>query len=213
MALTKTSLAQLCRRLGIAAGPVRLLELGGGQSTLFWRTLLGNGLLDAEVTTLEHHVEWAAELGRRVAGEARIRVVPQTLKQITDDEWRRLFGNPPEAASAWSSVGTPVPESDYGRFTIRNTFYGEADRLGLPEESIDALIVDGPHGNGRSLAFPLLCRQLKPDALVLVDDFDHYPFLDDLERVFRFEELYREVIGDKRSVLLRLQGMAAQPRA
>lgn len=207
MTLSRTSLVQLCRRLDEQSGRLRLLELGGGQSTMFWWALLQLELLEAEVTTLEHHEEWAANLAQRVEGEHRVRVVPQTLKQITDEEWGMIFHNPLEAAARWASVGWTVPKAQHDWYKIHNTFYGEADQLDLTPESVDVLIVDGPHGNGRSLAYPLYCRQLKPNALVLVDDFDHYPFLDDLGRVFHFEELYREVIGEKRSVLLRLQGI------
>lgn len=208
MSLSKTSLVQLCRRLNSEAEPIGIVELGGGQSTLFWQALLQLGAIDARVTTLEHHTAWAAQLASRVGAESRIEILPQTLKQVTDGEWAQLFRRPAAAAAAWSSVGAAVPVSMYETFTIRNTFYAEADRIPWTDRSIDVLIVDGPHGNGRSLAFPLFCRQLKPDALVLVDDFDHYPFLDDLERVFRFDELYREAIGEKRSVLLRLNGLA-----
>lgn len=198
---------QLCRRLDTQSGPIRLLELGGGQSTIFWWALLQLDVLQAEVTTLEHHEEWAEKLVQRVKDEERIRVVPQSLKQITDEEWALLFHDPLGAEQLWASLGSVVPKAQHDWYTIHNTFYGEVDQLRLPAESVDVLIVDGPHGNGRSLAYPLLCRAMKRGALVLVDDFDHYPFLNDLERVFYTEELYREVIGEKRSVLVRLQGM------
>lgn len=104
-------------------------------------------------------------------------------------------------------MGAVVPKELEDHYTIRNTFYDGLEQLSLPAQSIDAMIVDGPHGNGRSFAYPLFCNALKPDALVLIDDFDHYPFLPDLGRVFHYEELYREAVGNKRWVLVRLQGM------
>ncbi|EJL29184.1 hypothetical protein [Brevibacillus sp. BC25] len=48
--------------------------------------------------------------------------------------------------------------------------------------------------------------QLKPDALILVDDFDHYPFLAHLGKIYHYEELFREIAGNRRWVLVRLQG-------
>ncbi|MFK7692963.1 class I SAM-dependent methyltransferase [Paenibacillus sp. HJGM_3] len=207
MSLTRTSLVQLCRRVEAEAGPIRLLELGGGQSTLFWWALQQLELLEMEVTTLEHHEEWARNLQTKVASERRMRVVKQSLRQVSEEEWAQLFHDPLGAAASWSRLGVTVPKAQHEWFSIRNAFYGEADQLGYAPESIDVLIVDGPHGNGRALAFPLFCQALNPKALVLVDDFDCYPYLDDLGRVFHYVELYREVMGDKRSVLLQLQGM------
>lgn len=37
-------------------------------------------------------------------------------------------------------------------------------RVPLPVHSVDVMIVDGPHGNGRSLVYPLLAERLEPDA-------------------------------------------------
>jgi hypothetical protein len=159
------------------------------------------------VTTLEHQAEWAKELQHRVEADKHIRIMAQPLKQITDDELEQMYANPMEAASIWASAGLPIPKQAW--YKVRNCFYGEAERLALPPQSIDVLVVGGPHVHMRSLACLLLCRELKPDAYVLVDDFDEHPFLSDLDRVFQFEEMYREVIGGKRSVLLRLQGMHA----
>jgi hypothetical protein len=203
--ISKTSLIQLCRRLDDHGGTIKLLELGGGQSTLFWWALRSLELLQVEVTTLVHEAEWAKELQHRVETEKNFKVISQTLRQITDEELEFMLSNPMDAASIWASTGSVVPRHAW--YKVRNCFYGEANRIGLSPQSIDVVVVGGPQTNGRSLACLLLCRELKPDAFVLVDQFDEYPFLHDLGRVFRFEEMYREVIGGKRSVLLRLQGM------
>lgn len=181
------------------------MELGGGQSTLFWWALRALRLLQVEVTTLEHREEWVKELQQRVETEKHIKVISQRLKQITDDELEQMFLNPMDAVSIWASTGLTVP--GHAWYRARNCFYGEADRIGLSPHSIDVLVMNVPQTYGSSLACPLLWRELKPDAYVLANDFDEHTFLSDLERMFRFEEMYREVIGRKRSVLLRLQGM------
>lgn len=206
MALSKRALVHLCRRLDEKKDTHHILELGGGQSTLFWRDLYALDLLPIQVTTLEHHNDWAKQLSQRVEGIENITIYPQTLKQITDQEWERIFSQPEEAHTLWASYGTTVPEHQHNLYTIRNTFYATLHQLPLEEQSIDIMIVDGPHGNGRSLAYPLFFRVLKPDAFVLVDDFDHYPFLKDLGIVFHFEEIYREILGQERWSLVQLQG-------
>lgn len=212
MSLSKGALVHLTRRMenGEGGEPLHVLELGGGQSTLFWRSLLALELLAVKVTTLEHQPTWAGELQTRVEGQP-IRVVRQPLKQIGDEDWERLFADPDQAAGLWERIGGEVPESQYGHYTIRNTFYGDVASMMPPPQSIDAMIVDGPHGNGRSLAYPLFAPALKTGALVLIDDFDHYPFLADLGRIFRYEELYREIIGDKHWVLARIAERKTAP--
>lgn len=205
MSLSKGALVHLTRRMesGEGGGALNVLELGGGQSTLFWQSLLALELLSVQVTTLEHQPTWASELQAKVEGQP-IRVVRQSLKQISDGDWERLFADPDRAAGLWATIGEEVPEAQYGHYTIRNTFYGDILPQFAAPNSIDAMIVDGPHGNGRSLAYPLFAAALKPGALVLIDDFDHYPYLADLGRIFRYEELYREMIGNKHWVLARI---------
>ncbi|MGL4821298.1 MAG: hypothetical protein ACRC5C_15210, partial [Bacilli bacterium] len=75
----------------------------------------------------------------------------------------------------------------------------------LPEQ-IDVVLLDGPHGNGRSLAFPMLYDRLAPNALVLVDDHTHYPFEADLFALFHYETLYKNTVDTQHWALFRLLG-------
>ncbi|WP_056488980.1 hypothetical protein [Brevibacillus sp. Leaf182] len=70
--------------------------------------------------------------------------------------------------SLWPAIGQRVPENQFDHFSIQNAFYANLDQLSLSGHSVDVMVVDGPHGNGRSLAYPLFVDTLKPDALVLV---------------------------------------------
>jgi hypothetical protein len=206
MALSNRALTHLCRRMDVRDEPYHILELGGGQSTLFWRELLACELLPIQVTTLEHHHEWANLLSKEVEKFERICIQVQTLKQISDEDWAEIFTRPEESLKLWNTCGEPVPAHEYDLYTIHNSFYVEIEKLHLQEESIDIMIVDGPHGNGRSLAYALFRNFLKPNALLLIDDFDHYPFLQDLGRIFSYEEIYREILGQERWVLVQLKG-------
>lgn len=48
----------------------------------------------------------------------------------------------------------------------------------------DFVLVDGPNGNGRSIAFQILKRHIKNEFFLFIDDYDHYPFLTDLDMAF-----------------------------
>lgn len=211
--LDRSALVHLCRRLDANKESTCILELGGGHSTLLWHAMNELGMLKAEVYTITHQPAQAAQLKQLVDASAFIHIHTASLKQLTDEEWESVFREPAKAAEKWPELGNIVSEDQYWHYTIRNTFYGNEALLPVPKQSIDVFIVDGPHGNGRSLAYPLLIPYCKPDAYVLVDDFDHYPFLADLRRVTNYRELYREIIGDKRWVLLQLEAQQEEVSA
>lgn len=207
--LSEGALVHLCRRIEPNPTTCRLVELGSGASTLFWSRLRELELLNIEVITLEHETSLVSSLKEELQEESPVQLYQQTLKQVSDEEWATLFASPTKAASLWETCGKPVPVQHYRNYTIPNTFYAQANSLPLDPSSVDVLIVDGPHGNGRSLAFPLFSQLLKPDALVLIDDYDHYPFLDHLGSVYRYEEVHLESEGNNRWSLVRLNGLRA----
>jgi len=228
-ALSKGALVHLLRHLDTEQSqkPLQIVELGSGLSTLVWPVLRELKLLQTEVTTLEHDTYLAQELQEKLKGKIDgeesadstdstsnidsadgITLITQPIKQITDTQWEQLFTNPEQARALWEGMGVSIPESRHREYTIRNVFYGDLGKVELSE--VDVLIVDGPHGNGRSLAYPLFYTALHEGSIVLVDDFDHYPFLQDLGRLFLYEELFREIRGEQRWVLIQLKGRKKQ---
>lgn len=209
-ALSKGALVHLCRRLDHNR-TWRILELGGGLTPHFWNEIVTQELLPISLITVEHDLTLSNTWKEAELGNGCIEFHTQPLKNLTDEEWNEIFSCPDIALSVWNSYGLPVPTDQHNHYTIRNTFYADVDMLPLEDDSIDVMILDGPHGNGRSLAYPLFYKKLKPDAFVLVDDYDHYPFMDDLRRFFQVEEISREGKGDYRWQLCRLAGRCPQP--
>lgn len=203
--IDKGAFVHLARRLVLPPGQdaLHVLELGGGRSYLFWQALHQLGLMPVQAVSLEHDSSLVNQQ-KQTADSACIQVEQQTLKQISDEGWRNMFANPGAARQIWQDEAVPLPESQYWNYTIRNTFYGEAHQLLTEEESIDVMIVDGPHGNGRSLAYPLFASAMKPGGYILIDDFDHYPFVADMGSLFHYKELHREAIRGQRWVLVQL---------
>jgi hypothetical protein len=157
-----------------------VVEFGGGRSTLIWDGLIRSGVLgrnglSLRVTTYEHDPHWAADLGPQL-GAVSLRACG--FKQLADTEFERVFREP----AAWPGLGRAVGGAEAADRRLRNCFY-ELDPSAFAAASLDGLILDGPHGNGRALAFPLLAHALKPGAVVLLDDFDHYPFIEQARRV------------------------------
>ncbi|QGQ96505.1 hypothetical protein EHS13_17240 [Paenibacillus psychroresistens] len=207
--ISRSAFIHLLRRLEKSNDEIRIVQLGGGQAIWVWNSLHELNLLPIKTTIIEHHPARASQLIQNAEAMTGIDVHWSCLKQLTDEEREDLFNNPAEANEKCGRLGKYVKTDQYDHYQIRNAFYGELSQFTFLNESIDVLIVDGPHGNGRSLVFTWLYLKLKENALILIDDFNHYPFVADLERLFSYEELHRDTWGDQVWLLLRLKGKLA----
>lgn len=70
----------------------------------------------------------------------------------------------------------------------RNCFYNLQDYKLKPHYNL--AVIDGPHGNGRNFAYLLLKDKLK-DGFLLIDDFNHYDFVETASQFFTLEEITR----------------------
>ena len=66
-------------------------------------------------------------------------------------------------------------------------------------------VVDGPHGNGRNFAYLLLKDRMK-DGYILIDDFNHYDFVETASSIFELDELVRVEEQRDNFVLLKVIG-------
>lgn len=179
-----------------------VVEFGSGQSTLYWGELLKALPEPLHVHTYEHHPEWASYARKFTEGKVHLHQVP--LLQVTDELKKSMFSSP-EKADVFFQQGQQVSESEWENTRILNTFYDVSFGQTFALESIHGVILDGPNGNGRSLVFPLIRPYLAPQALILIDDYDHYPFLDDLNRLCDYDMLHVSHRLGKRWCLLRLK--------
>lgn len=62
------------------------------------------------------------------------------------------------------------------------------------KDHYDLAIIDGPHGNGRNFAF-LVLKERIVGGYILIDDFNHYDFLETASRLFELEEVARVESG------------------
>lgn len=83
--------------------------------------------------------------------------------------------------------GRPVNfGNDYSFYNIR-----EGD---LRAERYQLVILDGHHGAGRSVAWKFLKGKLGRGTIVVIDDFDHYPFVEDFLKEYPNSEKIAERI-------------------
>lgn len=162
-----------------------ICEFGGGQSTMFWNIL--SKYVDLTITTYEHDPDWAQHLTEQINNN-KIKINSCELMQINEENRIKMFLNPTQSKNIWESARTKIDKEQIKNPILTNGFYNIAEDQ-FPTKKIDAIVLDGPHGNGRSIFFPLFYDYINKGTLVLLDDYHHYPFLEDLNKLFKFEIL------------------------
>lgn len=205
-ALTKSSLQSLLANIDRSQleKEYSVVELGGGLSTLFWREMNKNfpGLM---VTTWEHNQQFIDTLNHKVAGSS-IRIEHRKLQQYSDLEWGKIFSSHDLKGleqALLASRPADLPLSEYCNTRAHNTFYDIND-INFRSSKIDLLVVDGPHGNGRSLAFAAFAKYLTEGTMILIDDVSHYSFLEMLSKFVTFQIVSTSFSLNKQWIILRV---------
>ena len=191
-ALAKNSMNALVTALGDKSN-LRIAEFGSGISTIFLDRYYGS---QVTLDSYEHQEEFAVDLQKQIRSD-KIEVHRRDLWQFADEEYESIF-NQKVAFESLYKTGHPLDRELYSRTRVKNCFY-QIDSIGT---DYDAVILDGPHGNGRSIAFAVLSGRLKNPAYILIDDCNHYDFLYRCASYFHFNILSAEIYPSKRWILL-----------
>ncbi|OQB43236.1 MAG: hypothetical protein BWY06_00211 [Candidatus Latescibacteria bacterium ADurb.Bin168] len=185
---------------------IQMIEFGSGVSTSILDRIAASCIQIRSLTTLEHDKDWLDATQQSIRCD-KTQLLFRHILCVKEETRAEVFGseNPSEL---WSKVAAVVPADETKNTRLRNAFY---DIEGLPISGNQPIlmILDGPHGNGRSLAFPLFRDRTKLGDLVLIDDVDHYPFEGDLRTFFRVSELtgYKYRYSHKAWKLFRIEGV------
>jgi predicted O-methyltransferase YrrM len=194
-ALSRNAMEALARELASIPAP-RICEFGAGVSTVFFSSFLEP---PGQIDSFESNSEYFDRVQRHI-DPARVRLELRPLRVLSDRERDALMRGG-EEPDAFARMGRIARADELDNPRLPNAFY-DLERL---EGTYDALVLDGPNGNGRSLAFPLLRSRLRPGALILIDDCTHYPFLADCGRFFSFDLIAGEIHGHDSWVLIRVR--------
>lgn len=145
-----------------------VLEFGSGQSTLFFNDLGVN------FTSIDNDVNFAAKHDN---------VQITKIKQTDDKTFNQIINNEVK----FKDISSELPVTTNIHTRMKNCFYDVSD-LNL-NSKFDLIIVDGPHGNGRSIAYNYIQDYVKDIFFILIDDYNHYPFIDHFKLIFPDNEL------------------------
>jgi hypothetical protein len=187
-----------------------VVEFGAGYSSVALAEFLRRVAPATVLDSYEHQEVFAEALRKRLPSGGQVRLHAAPLLQVDDERFAALLSGAAPAAQ-FRSAGRSVSPEALENTRLRNAFY-DLGATGVPGPPVDLVILDGPHGNGRSLAYPLLADRLAIPCWLVLDDYDHYPFLDDLGKLFEFEEVQRLNMEQVRTILVRITQRKAAPR-
>jgi len=194
--------------------PLLVLECGSGFSTVVLHEWARRRGAPTRVHSFEHQPEQIARLREILDPSSFAAVCHSPLSQVTEAVFRKLLAAPGEAARIWRDRADPLPADLYEQTRITRAFYDrlvdDPPRLQPGERLL--VVLDGPNGSGRSIAFPLLAAISEQESFWLIDDWDHYPFLPEMAAVFEILEERTGRAGANRWKMVRARPRTAQGR-
>jgi len=160
---------------------LRILEFGSGVSTKFFSDL--SKILDKhiEVTSFDNSDEFMY----KDTSNPDVVVNLRPLDETDDTGFKQMFVD-----KIFNSKLMKRKTSKH----LMNMFYSlKSDDL---SGVYDYMLLDGPHGNGRSLAFLLANTHLVGDSVIFIDDYTHYDFVDRFLSIYDADEIFRHIAGN-----------------
>lgn len=150
--------------------PINVLEFGSGVSTEFFVDLINEGH-NLHIVSYDNDPMFATKIKH-----PNLKLIITNLVEAFDSDFENMFQVKEYKKSFFHKL---ISETHTRQ---KNVFY-DIDETQLPE-IVDIMIVDGPHGNGRNVAFLVGLNRLKSGSYVIIDDYNHYDFVE------RFQKLY-----------------------
>jgi len=146
--------------------PSVVAEFGSGNSTRFLIDMNRLHRLGMNVVSFDHNPRYAFS----GADDCLVSHIRRLVK-CTDCDYEEMFK---AGLIDWSKM---VPADHLVEdFSVRNAFY-RLEENDIPSH-VDMVILDGPNGNGRNFAFLALKERMTSGCHIVIDDSDHYDFIE-----------------------------------
>jgi hypothetical protein len=160
---------------------VSIVEFGSGVSTIFLIDLLEKMGKKFNIVSFDSDINYAAKIKHE-----NLSLLIKDLEECSDVDFNQMFINKSYDSNKFKTKTTPATSRQ------KNTFY-KLNENDVPFE-IDFVLLDGSHGNGRSIAFLHLVNKLVNGSYVFIDDLSHYDFEKRLKDIFEVDCVHKEII-------------------
>lgn len=161
---------------------INVLEFGSGYSTKFFSDLSDILNKDIYVTSFDNDPIYMYS----DKSNPRIKVNLRRIEETDDDSFEKMFDD-----KKYNKSVMRLKTSNH----FRNQFYilEQNDLNGI----YDYILLDGPHGNGRSLAFIHIIGHVNSNTIIFIDDSTHYDFEGHLLKIFDADKIFEHIGGKK----------------
>lgn len=158
-----------------------IVEFGSGISSSFFIDYFNEKNVDGNLISYDDSVDYSTKIIN-----SKLKLYIKNIVECNDDSFNEMFDNKKYDFSKMRYRHEPVHTRQ------KNCFYDvKADEI---PDNINFVLLDGSHGNGRSIAYLHLVNKLKSGSYIFIDDYNHYDFVDRLKMIFNVE-LISENIG------------------
>lgn len=158
---------------------ITIVEFGSGKSTEFFVDFLTKLEKKFKIISFDSDTNYASTVKHN-----NLSLLIRNLEECSDKAFRSMFINRRYNPVNFSLKTTPATSRQ------KNTFYNVKDE-DIPT-NVDFVLLDGSHGNGRSISFLHLINKISDNAYVFIDDLSHYDFESRLEMIFNTTCLHKE---------------------
>lgn len=143
---------------------IRIVEFGSGTSTRFLHDLNEEVDKTLEITSFDNDKHYAY----KAEPNDSVKLLMRDLVECSNESYNRMFENKQYDSKLMK------PKTSALSTRQQNNFY-DIQKGDLTGE-YDIMILDGPNGNGRNLAFLHMKNHLKSGSLIIIDDIEYYDF-------------------------------------
>jgi hypothetical protein len=155
-----------------------ILEFGSGISTEFFVDYIEkNKLKNVQITSFENDIQYMTKVKHD-----QLDLKMRKIITCSDSDYTQMFNLKQYDQYKFSEL-KKKPETRQ-----KNCFY-DIEENDLPN-SIEFMLLDGPNGNGRNIAFLHIHKKLHKDTIVFIDDYNHYDFIEKFGTFYEYDKLF-----------------------
>jgi hypothetical protein len=169
-----------------------ILEFGSGTSTRFFVDYIEeNNLKNVYITSFENDMRYSTNVKH-----PQLDLKLRKLITCDDSSYVEMFNLKQYNQYRFSDL-TVEPTARQ-----KNCFY-DIKKNDIPDV-VNFMLLDGPGGNGRNIAFLHTLGKLQKDSIVFIDDYSHYDFLEKFNLLYNAIEIIKVATYSDKFVILRV---------
>tara|TARA_Y100000992_G_scaffold16559_1_gene9606 strand:+ start:156 stop:821 length:666 start_codon:yes stop_codon:yes gene_type:complete len=187
--LDKIALTKLYYILNSLNGDINILEFGSGQSTQFFIDYKLQTNKNISILSYDNDPNYCFKNTEKFDF---LDLKIKNLIKCNNNDFVEMLNSKTYDKNKFA-IADLLPYNHPKFWRQRNCFYDiNSDELNI---KYDLIIIDGPNGNGRNIAYLHLQNCVKPGSIIFIDDFNasdgdyDYKFIENLKNILNVEEI------------------------